>query len=180
MVNLEIFKRFDVSSLENHVRFTWKCHTLLIGEWVRWWLEHSDFADKDSLATIEEPATQDTRADLGFAVKGKEGYRVIGVAEVENTPKKCSVKIKNLREYESHSLYKDDLQFVLLSATLNQKKTRDRIIDEMRKSSKDSKILWVLFIFRTMMVDKVSRISKIKGAPAIHVFKAGKSFIPLK
>lgn len=169
-------RRFNQSRL---LRLYGKSHDALIGEWIHWWnndvlkgskrIVHStinpamraSFRGKRYFADIlfaEHIENQDVTIDREGTER--EFYRIMGVAEVENTnsTEKLNHRINSLFAYEKcrdkrRNIKFEDLTFAVLCTFFdeydfeNKQKILD-LIDCVKNKSADSNLYWVLCVLQ--------------------------------
>jgi len=157
---------FEVSDLkEKFKNFNWqklskvrgKAHEGIIGAWIDLWIE----IDPENHMVLN-PASYiaDSSADVVFLRNiQEEGSRIlplyypIGVAEVENSPKKWIEKVETLRAYEKEYLNlraegaRATLKSLLLSITAKEvyQEKFEELVQRVKDLSKNSESSWVLY-----------------------------------
>lgn len=165
---------FKIKRLCNTI-FGFKPHDAIIGEWIKWWLDDSSVGTKKKRRIInpaigmEKYGKKLTFADILFAEETQTGFgyfKIVGVAEVENSERFFLRKLKNLSYYEQIGVRKDarkfpDLQFALLCVRASARYQDGNIIlsnddliknlkRRMRQYSRKSRMCWVLYLLRFM------------------------------
>lgn len=155
--------------------FGFNPHDAIIGEWIRWWLNDS-FVGRKKKRRIINPAIgmakygkKMTFADILFAEETRAGFgyfKIVGVAEIENSESWFLRKLKNLSYYEQVGVRKNerkfpDLQFALLctkvdaeyqdgNAVLSNVHLISNLKRRMRQYSRKSQMCWILYLLRFM------------------------------
>lgn len=132
--------------------FNWKklsrvrgqAHEGIIGGWISWWVE-IDF--ENHLVFNPAPYVESRSADIVFLRKIEDIYCPLGVAEVENDPKKWADKIETLKVYEGQYSKLKTLKFLLLCVTTRRADNEkfERLIQQTRDVSKNSELDWMLY-----------------------------------
>ena len=146
MTLTKMLRQFDYKRLR---KIRGGAHGGKIGEWVRWWINA-----RPSRRMVITPAPmvswkdKSFLADILFLQKPRktEIYKILGVAEIENSFRKAVRKLKSLRAYEQNESQYPDLKFVLLCLSLFPplEKVPQVIQRNLKRFSKDSRLRWVL------------------------------------
>lgn len=136
----ELIRHFDVARL-SMVRG--KAHEGIIGEWIRWWLDHDP---ENHLVFNPSPYAQNKTADILFLKREAESgvFVPFGVAEIENNQKEWSAKLDSLATYEGEL---PDLKFALLCVRTGPRgqDVFKRLIEKVKDLSSKSPIYWILY-----------------------------------
>lgn len=169
-----MIENFRIEKLCDTV-FGFNPHDAIIGEWIKWWLIDS-FVGRKKKRRVINPAIgvrkygkKMTFADILFAEETRAGFgyfKILGVAEVENSDYLFLRKLKNLSYYEEIDKKKDkrkfpDLQFALLCIKADATYQKGNVVLDdvslinslkrrMREYSRKSSMCWVLYLLRYM------------------------------
>jgi len=167
-------------------------HDAVIGAWVYWWLNGNP---KDGL--VWNPGVQARfhgkrrTADILFI----KDHRIVGAAEIENSPKNLIKKIKSLSLYERCKTLNSFLRFAVLSTFVfldekgqpeqRSKANRHRLrcvqnaIGVAKENSKQSNLLWAVYVLKWLR-DPEEKLHGIRGydyscgAAGYCMFKRGR------
>ena len=134
---VKMVEKFNIKRLCETV-YGYNPHSVIIGEWAKWWLKDSRLGEK-KMRRIINPAIGVTYskkkafADLLFAEqarKNSEFFKILGVAEIENNPSKFLKKLQHLSFYEQKDKEREDRKFPDLAFSVLCCKTRKGMNEE--------------------------------------------------
>ncbi len=185
----KMIERFNYKKLDHC--FYGKAHNSLIGEWVNWWLIDSRLGDKSKRSIIDPAfATSNSEkkfADLMFAEFDEDNqyFKILGIAEVENNPKKYIEKIDSLSAYESvkssdGALRFPDLEFAILATRwelIGRLRDKDRALwdsieNRILELSKKSNLIWIFYMLKLVKTksDYLFNVPKYEGFPKFNYY----------
>jgi len=173
---IDMIENFKIKRFCNTV-FGWNPHDAIIGEWIRWWLVDSKLGERRKRRVINSAIAirfggKTVISDLLFAEQARinsDLYKILGVAEVENSQKGFLRKLKNLSLYEESGKKEEerkfpDLKFALLCIKVSvSKDSTFRNIDlikelnsKMQEFSKNSGMYWILYMLKFTWIEEDS------------------------
>jgi len=169
-----VVKAHEMLSLLSRTRG--RAHDVLVGEWVRCWIE----LDRYHLVFNPAPAAGSHTADIMFLepqydeVKDYEPsiWKPVGVAEIENNKNKWFEKLESLSEYTKEY----QLRFVLLCVRVYQNSRDDmKSFDQLKEkiisfSRNTPNIKWILYRMDESQRNKDMYLVTLKPDPEADVY----------
>jgi len=145
-LNLNLEKElhsFDWKKLTN-VRGA--AHDAIIGAWIDWWIS----IDARKHMVLNPPHKVNRRiADIMFLRGDEYVYDVVGIAEVENSPKKWMAKIRTLEAYRKRYSHLKCMKFLLLCVTTYPQHQEGfaELLQHIMELSETTQLTWILYRF---------------------------------